>query len=180
MIVSNPYRNVLFLAPRTVKDNTIIGEEVNEDMIRVAVRQVQDIELMKIIGSSLLRRLQELVYQKLIDQEAYGAYKVLLDEYIQPYLLSMTVANISFDLAYKYRNKGVINTYDEHITNTPYDDIALLVQKHKVNAASYREYLVKFLRTNRASYPELADGCDCGVIAAPDPKEANPVPFYLG
>lgn len=180
MITANEYRTVLFLSPRTVKNNTIIGEEVNEDMIRVAVRQVQDIDLNKIIGSALLQKLQQLIAQGTIAEESNTAYKVLLDEYILPYMQSMVVASISFDLAYKWRNKGVITTSDERIENTPYDDVARLVQKHKVNAAAYREYLVKFLCAHSNDYPELCSSCDCGALASPTTSSVPPVPFYLG
>lgn len=180
MITPNEYRTVLFLSPRTVKNNTIIGEEVNEDIIRVAVRQVQDIELTKIIGSALVMKLQQLIAQGQIAQETNIAYKVLLDEYIQPYLMATVVAAISFDLSYKWRNKGVITTGDERIGNTPYDDIARLVQKNKVDAAAYREYLVKFLCTHANDYPELQSACDCSALASPATSNVPPVPFYLG
>ena len=180
MIQANPYKNVLFLAPTTVKKNTIIGEEVNEDMIRVAVRQAQDIDLQKIIGSCLMRRLQELIQEDEIGLEANAPYKVLLDEYIIPYMEALVVSNIAFDLSYKYRNKGVITTGDDRINNVLYDDVARLTQKHKVNAEAYKDYLCKFLETNGSDYPELTCGDCSNALETKDTKRTAPVPFYLG
>lgn len=180
MIAANPYKNVLFLSPRTIKNNTIIGEEVNEDMIRVAVRQAQDIDLQKIIGSCLMRHLQELIAAQTIGETANAPYKVLLDEYISPYMEALVVSNIAFDLSYKYRNKGVLVSGDEKIENSTYSNIALLTQKHRVNAEAYKDYLCKFLVTNAADYPELACG-DCGsALEQHDTKRTAPVPFFLG
>lgn len=179
MIQPNQYRNVLLLSPTYVKQVSIIGEEVNEDTIRVAVRKVQDVDLQKVLGSRLLRKLQELIGTNAIGSEGNESYKLLLDEYAVPYMRELVVADISFDLGYKWRNKGIITTNDEYIANTPFGDIARLVDKHKVTAEAYRTYLCKFLCTNSSAYPEL--NCDCGDALEPSStKPADPTPFYLG
>lgn len=179
MIQANEYKNVLLLSPTYVKQVSIVGEEVNEDTIRIAVRKVQDVDLQKVIGSNLLRKLQALIGTNTVSAEENANYKLLLDEYIAPYMREMVVADISFDLAYKYRNKGIITTNDEYVANTPFGDIARLVDKHKVTAEAYRTYLCKFLCTNGGSYPEL--NCSCGDALEPSRiKPADPTPFYLG
>ena len=179
MIQPNQYKNVLLLSPVYVKQVSIIGEEVNEDTIRVAVRKVQDVDLQKVLGSNLLRKLQELIGTNAVASEGNEHYKMLLDEYIAPYMREMVVADISFDLGYKWRNKGIITTNDEYIANTPFGDIARLVDKHKVTAEAYRTYLCKFLCTNGANYPELNCSCDGGLEPSRI-KPADPTPFYLG
>ena len=179
MIAPNEYRTVLFLAPQGIKETTIIGEEVNEDVIRTAVRKVQDVELQKTIGSELLRRLQELIGTNVINDTANEPYKTLLDEYIQPYMQAAVVAEIAYSLAYKFRNKGVIETYDTNVTDAAYTDVAKLVQKYKVDAAAYRDYLCKYLQANSALYPELC-GCSCSALEDTYRKPTAPCPFYLG
>jgi hypothetical protein len=179
MITPNEYRTVLFLAPQDIKETTIIGEEVNENVIRSAVCTVQDVDLQKTIGSNLLRRLQELVGTDDIRDAQYEPYKVLLDEYIQPYMQAAVVAEIAYSLAYKFRNKGVIETYDTNVTNAAYNDIAKLIQKYKVDAAAYRDYLCKYLKANSSLYPELC-GCSCSALEDSYRKPSAPCPFYLG
>lgn len=179
MITPNEYRTVLFLAPQNIKATTIIGEEVNEDVIRTAVRKVQDVDLQRTIGSNLLRRLQELIGTGHIGDAEYEPYKIVLDEYIQPYMQAAVVAEIAYSLAYKFRNKGIIETSDTNVINAAYGDIAKLIQKYKVDADAYRDFLCKYLKANSTLYPELC-GCNCDALENASPKPSAPCPFYLG
>lgn len=177
MIQTNPYNKVILIDPTTIKDTTIIGSEVDDAMIRATAVKVQKIELQKAIGSSLLRKLQQLVKENEISLEQNAKYKVLLDEYITPYLSAMVVSDIAFDLTFKFRNKGVIDSIDTNINSVSFGDIARLTEKHKIIAATYRDYLCKFLCSNSAEYPELHD-CANEIVGADLHKEF-PCPIVL-
>lgn len=174
MIQTNPYNKVLLIDPLTIKSNTIIGSEVDDAVIRTAVVQVQTIDLQKIIGSALLRKLQEMIKNKTIADNP--AYKALLDEYIIPYLNAAVVANIAFDLSYKFRNKGVIDSVDSNINSVSFGDIAKLTEKHKIIAGEYRNFLCQFLCSNGADYPELHQ---CNSLVNSDIVREYECPFFI-
>jgi len=174
MIATNPYSKVLLIDPTAIKSNTVIGSEVDDAVIRTAVVKVQNIDLQKVIGSALMRKLQELV--KLGTISSATNYKVLLDEYIVPYLNALVVADIAFDLTYKLRNKGVIDSVGNNINSVPYSDIAKLTEKHKIIAGEYRNFLCTFLCSNSANYPELSA---CGSLLHSDITHEYECPFLL-
>lgn len=90
----NNYPNVLLIGPKTVKRLSPINENVEEQDIFNAVLSTQNIDLQNIIGNRLLWKLQELIATANINNILYVDYKILLDNYITPFLSAVTTFKV--------------------------------------------------------------------------------------
>lgn len=145
---------VFLISDSTLKNETIINDNTGVEYIAPAIETAQDIYLQQLIGSQLLERLYDLVVTNDINTEEYAEYKKLLDDYITNYLKYKVLSEITIPLAYKYRNTGVIQTYNEN-TNTPTMRDANLVQNHyDLRATFYAERLSSYLCANADLFPE--------------------------
>lgn len=77
---------VLLISEATLKKYTLINDNVDGMYILPAIQSAQDVDLDTIIGTALNTKLQELVKTGDIVSEEYSAYKLLLDDYITPYM----------------------------------------------------------------------------------------------
>ena len=95
--------DTLLISWTKVKQYTDINDSLDADLIKNAIREAQDIELQRVIGT--------LLYQKLIsDVQASsltGAYQTLVNDYIQDMLLYASYYNIRFiySKCYLVKNK---------------------------------------------------------------------------
>ena len=111
---------VLLISEKTLKSNGVINNNVDGMYILPAIEYAQDAGLQPIIGTKLYNKLMDLVSDSSIQQET--DYKVLLDEYVTPYLLNKVTADIQIPLNYKLRNQGVVqNQADNTIVPTMKD-----------------------------------------------------------
>lgn len=148
----NLYHNVLLCSARVIKSESVINDNVEEGTIMSTLRYVQDIQLTNIIGKKLVWRLQELVATTGIKEDEYIHYKVLLDDYITPYLVHMTVAELIPIISLKIRNKGLIKTSDEHLEVASFREMMSMREIYRQKADSYANNLKKFLCKNHSLY----------------------------
>lgn len=157
---------VFLISETTLKNETIINDNMGSEYIGPAIETSQDIYLQQLIGTELLDRLYELVKTNQINDDKFSQYKRLIDDYITNYLKFKVLSEITIPLAYKYRNVGVVQTSNEH-TTTPTMRDAGLVQNHYENRATfYAERLTSFLCANSGSFPEWKSSRDSSDIVA--------------
>lgn len=155
------WNNVLLIGSGDVKNITIVNSNVSDEFVGYAIRDTQNIDLQSIIGTSLLDKIKELVYNEIkgldnaLSDEYNVAYKELLDGYIKPFLVHQSVVNVLIPISYKVRNMGVIKTSDTNIANAEMDDIKYLMQYYNNQASFYQTMLSKYLCTFKDAYPEL-------------------------
>lgn len=155
------WNKVLLIGAGEVKNVTIINSNVGDEYIGYAIRDTQNVDLQGIIGTSLLEKIKELVYNKIkgiendIDDDLNIAYNDLLEEFIKPYLIHQSVVNILIPIAYKMRNMGVVKTSDSNISNADMDEIKYLMQYYDNQASFFETRLSKYLCTHKDAFPEL-------------------------
>lgn len=168
-------KKVMLVGPDAVKSGSYVNYNVDDGVIGASIREGQEIHLQSIIGSNLLYRLQELVYNSLkgnadsIDDDENEIYKTLLDDYVEPYMVNKVQALICVPVSFKVRNLGVSKNSDTN-TNAPTLQEVMAVQKrYNTMAARYATYLSKFLCIHRSELPELDEGntCGCGDFVKP-------------
>lgn len=146
---------IFILSEKRLKENTIIGDNVDTKYLYPALQLAQEISLVEIIGSALYKR----IITDIENNTLNGDYKTLVDDYILPYLEFETVARIGSLLQYKYRNGGVVTNQDEHFNTAEKDMLFFLFDENKNNASAYADRLKKELMCNCSKYPELHE---CG------------------
>ena len=163
-------KNVLLEAPDDIKASTYLNNNVDDKMLGAALKETQDIHLQSIIGSSLLYRLKELVFNAIeenedtIDDEENAAYKTLLDDYVQPYIEAKVQAVLPLMVTFKTRNLGLTKADDDNVKSGDKSDVMLVQNRYNSVADRYATALSKYLCKNKSFYPELNDATECGCV----------------
>lgn len=167
-------KKIMLVSPEAVKAGSYVNFNVDDGVVGTSIREGQQIHLQSVIGSNLLYRLQQLVYNKKegleddIDDDANWVYKELLDDYVQPYLVNKVQALICVPVSFKVRNLGVVRTKDTNVDGPTLREVMAVQNRYNTMAAKYATYLSKYLCAHRAELPELDEtDCGCGVFVPP-------------
>lgn len=153
---------VFLISEQTLKDATILGANVEGKYIRQAIQTAQDLRLQTVIGTNLYHKLCELVE----DESVSGAYKILLDDYISPFLQNAVLADLTLKIAYKFRNEGVVTTTSENVAQPVLSDVQAIKAQYETAAGGYATLMTKWLVANSTSIPEYCVQRDCADIQA--------------
>lgn len=140
---------VLLISEETLKSETVINDNVDDAYIRPAIECSQDIYLHQLIGTSLLNDLCAKVRENTLTDDD----KLLLDEYITPYLKFKVCSEITLVLAYKYRNAGIVQTQTDFVSNSIMKDAQLMKDYYDQRANFYAIRLTDWLCANSAKFP---------------------------
>lgn len=171
---------VLLVSEDTLKSYSTLNDNFFGKNILPCIKTSQDIELQQIIGSCLYNALCEKVDNGSITDLENAQYKVLLDEYIQPYLIYITLAHIVTETSTKLSNFGTMQSSDEHLVNVSLEERSLVRQQYTYYADNYCKQMQSFLKANKEAYPELECGCDCSDQTKPNLDSAANIPLWLG
>ena len=167
---------VLLVSEQTLKKNSVVNNNVDGMYLLPAIEYAQDAGLQPIIGTKLYNKLMELVEDGSISE--LPDYKLLLDEYVTPYLINKVTADIQIPLAYKVRNQGVIQQTGENTYVPSLKDLQYVVQNYENKANFYSNRLSDYLKANRSKYPEYCSVDSCADM--PSNKNAYNTGIYLG
>ena len=78
------YNNILLISEQTLKADSLINDNVDNQYILPAITLAQDTGLQPLIGTKLFQKLQKLVNDSEIGLAANAIYKTLLDDYVTP------------------------------------------------------------------------------------------------
>ncbi len=149
------YHNVLLTSEDKIKEVAPIDPNLAGEMIYAALQTAQDMCLEPVIGTAMLRRLQELVGTGEIANEENVNYKYLLDHYIRKYLTARTIADLIPNISVKIANIGTVKAGDEKLTNIPEDEMDALQDKFTNQADFYGKSLCDYLKRHADDYAEL-------------------------
>lgn len=180
-------KNIMLVAPNTVKGASWIQNNVSDDMLGTAIREAQEEYLVTITGRLLLERLKELVARSIdklddnIDSEENVCYKDLLDGYVVPYLVAQSVVSLCLPLTYKIRNVGVVQNSDTNVQAQYIETVAKMQNHFRSDAMRKATALSKWLCKNRKCFDELnASSCGCEPEQPAIGKTFVNVPLNLG
>lgn len=147
-------KNVLLISESTLKKYTLINDNMDGVYILPAIQMAQDIDLDTAIGTKLCNKLKELVRTGDIAKEGYSNYKLLLDDYVTPYLAWQTMTAVQISIDYKMTNSGVIQNDDERKSHLDYKNAAALRNQYQKYANAFLTKLKNYLCANSNKYPE--------------------------
>ena len=155
------YVNTLLISPTELKSESLINSNCDDKPLSNIVTTTQEIYLVKITGTALMRKLQELVYNEVkglpnnITQEGNEHYLDLLENYVKPYLRYHAVKSFLVENSFKFRNAGVVRVSDTNMNYTSVEDIKFLQQHFSTYIAEYEDRLSKYLCSNKSNFPEI-------------------------
>jgi hypothetical protein len=169
---------VFLISEQTVKKNSVINNNVDGLYLLPAIEYAQDAGLQPLLGSKLYNKLMDLVENSEITNPVNANYKLLLDEYIQPYLINKVTAEIQLPLAYKLRNQGVVQQTGENTYVPSLKDVQYVIQDYENKANFYGNRMSDYLHANISKYPEYCSVDSCADM--PSNKNAYNTSIYLG
>lgn len=167
---------VLLISEKTLKENSVINNNVDGMYVLPAIEYAMDAGLQPLIGTKLYNRLMDMVEDGTIENN--NDYKYLLDEYITPFLLNKVTAEIQIPLAFKLRNQGVVQQTGENTYVPSLKDMQYVTQNYENKANFYGNRLSDFLHANRSKYPEYCKIDSCADM--PSDSGAYKTGLYLG
>ena len=137
------------------REFTDVDNNLDTTLIKNAIREAQDIELQRLLGT--------LLYQKLlsdVDTDSLtGNYKTLVDSYVQDFLIYATYFYSLDSIYLRSRNNGLIQPNGGE--NSDSVDRSLYNMKRqtvKGKMEYYAERLKNYLIEEEALFPELTQG----------------------
>ena len=147
--------DVLLISEDYIKSITNISDNLANDYLLPSIKLAQDIDLESTIGTQLLEKIQELIYNNDISNQENEMYKLLLDNYVQPYLAYATIKHLTPTVAYKLANQGVVRTDDEKSYNITSNEVDKVIDYYSHLSNTYKKRLQLFLIANYNEFPEL-------------------------
>lgn len=148
--------DVILIDPDVIRAETSLDFNTSGSFLLPAIVEAQAIDLEEVIGSCLLSALK----QRVSDNEVEDQYKVLLEEYIHPFLKYAVLARIVVPITYKMANIGVVTTSDSEVHNISYADVALIKEYYIKERDVFKRRLQRYLCSHRSEFVELRD-CSC-------------------
>lgn len=135
-----------------VRNFTDINQMVDTDLLKNNIRVAQDYYLQSIIGT--------LLYQKLLSDvdssSLTGAYKTLVDDYIQDYILYATYYESLESIYLRPRNNGLLRPNGGENSDPVDKDLYEMKRQSIENKMTfYAEKLTDYILEEEASFPEL-------------------------
>ena len=155
------YTNTLLISPTELKSESLINSNCDDKPLSNIVTTTQEIYLVKITGTALMRKLQELVYNEVkglpnnITQEGNEHYLDLLENYVKPYLRYHALKSFLVENSFKFRSAGVVRVSDTNMNYTSVEDIKFLQSHFTTYIAEYEDRLSKYLCSNKSNFPEI-------------------------
>ena len=150
---------VLLTSSDYIKAHSGLNDNTYDKMIQPALERAQEISLSGAIGDCLVTSLQNKISDGSISSQGNVLYKLLLDNYIQPYLTYTVLANVTLELGQVAGNGGVDFLTDEHRQSLSFDERNRYKDYWLHHAEAYKLKMLKFLKNNRGAFPEFDECC---------------------
>ena len=155
---------VLLISEDYIKSNSALNDNIFGKFLTPAIVEAQDINLQTYLGECLYKTILGMVADGSITASTNEAYKALLDDCIQPYLLYQIQANIVPVLNVKMGNIGSVVSNDEHISTLSQSNIDLVQSDFQHKADFYAQRMLNFILNHSSEFN--LDECACKELNA--------------
>lgn len=141
--------NALFLSEQSLKDASLIDQNVDMKTLLPTIKFVQDIHLTRLLGSGLFADLQN----KIVSSSLNSNETFLLNAYIEPVMIWYVTQESYLLTTYKMKNKGVQVQSADNSQAASMSDLEVLADKAQQKADWYGQRLINYLIANAGLYP---------------------------
>ena len=163
-------QHTLYISSTRLKKDSAIGGSVSDDLIMPYILLAQDMNILPILGTDLDAKLKSDIQGGTLT----GAYKTLVETYIQPALVQFAFVSLVPYLRLRFVNNAVVvmGATDQSASAT-YDDLKPVMDTATDAAEFYRQRCIDYLRNNQTSFPEYSSNTGADL----DPTTRN---YYAG
>jgi hypothetical protein len=138
---------VLLVSEKKLKAYTNINRNVDQDILKAELQISQDIDLQTILGTKFYKHLMD---QVTISGDTFSPEeKILVDEYIAPYLIQTSYFNAIPFIMYRTMNNGIVQGTQENATSIDTGTMQYLRNIQKQRADFYLQRLMDYLLIGR-------------------------------
>ena len=163
-------QHTLYISSTRLKKDSAIGGSVSDDLVMPYILLAQDMSILPILGTDLDAKLKSDIQGGSLT----GAYKTLVETYIQPALVQFAFVSLVPYLRLRFVNNAVVvmGATDQSSSAT-YDDLKPVMDTATDAAEFYRQRCIDYLRNNQTSFPEYSSNTGADL----DPTTRN---YYAG
>jgi hypothetical protein len=163
-------QHTLYISATRIKKDTALGGSVDDNIIMPYILLAQDMFILPVLGTDLDAKLKSDIQGSSLT----GAYKTLVETYIQPALVQFAFQELAPFLRLRFVNNAVvIMGANDQSSSASYEDIKPLIDRSKDAGEFYRQRLIDYIRNNTSSFPEYSTNTGADL----DPTTRN---YYAG
>jgi enoyl-CoA hydratase/carnithine racemase len=132
----------LLISTENVKRLGLVNENVNDKLIAVAIRRVQDLKLQE----ALTTPLYTVLMQKVVNNDVSGVYADLMNDYVAPCMVAYVDAYVAIFSNSKITNKTTGAIQDNNIRPAG-NELVDFTDKLEKQAMFYAQRLIDYLET---------------------------------
>lgn len=140
---------VYFISVSFLKDNTPINENLDDKLLKSAIKEAQEVYVRDVIGSGIYNELQDQAFNGTLTADN----TTLLDSYIAPCLKYYTLVESMLPMTFKFLNKSVSSRTADNANPITPSELTLIEQRYRDKAEYYAERLRDYLKENTTLYP---------------------------
>lgn len=141
--------NILFISESTLKDRSLLQDNVDPKLIRPTIKQAQDMYIEPILGSGLYQELQT----QIEDANVSVLNAKLLNLYITDCICWYVASEMVMSLGFKMTNKNVLRKTSENSNDASLSELFDLMEYYKNKAQWYAQRITNYLCENITDYP---------------------------
>jgi hypothetical protein len=147
--------NTVFISESSLKEASIINENVDMKMLTPTIKLIQDIYLLRILGTGLFVDLQNKIARSASgDTNALNSNELfLLDAYIAPLMIWGVMKEAPITLTYKYMNKGIEKMFSDNAQPANMEELSSLIDRASDRFDWYCQRTIFYLNANTQLYP---------------------------
>ena len=163
-------QHTLYISSTRLKKDSAIGGSVSDDLVMPYILLAQDMNILPILGTDLDNKLKSEIQAGTLA----GAYKTLVETYIQPALVQFAFVSLVPYLRLRFVNNAVVvmGATDQSSSAT-YEDLKPVMDTATDAAEFYRQRCIDYLRNNSSSFTEYTSNTGADL----DPTTRN---YYAG
>ncbi len=148
--------DVLFCSKEdVVRKSTMLSGSIDADSLIPAMHLAQTQYLREIIGTDLYNKFSADITALINSGTTFPAtYKALLDDFIKPILVHLTVHEFLKTAHVTVSNKGVFKHTSENATDVNQSELKELIQVARDRAESYTQRFLDYMAFNSSGFPE--------------------------
>jgi hypothetical protein len=141
--------NILFISETTLKDRSLLQDNVDPKLIRPTIKQAQDMYIEPILGTGLYQELQT----QIEDATVSVLNAKLLNLYITDCICWYVASEMVMSLGFKMTNKNVLRKNSENSNDASLSELFDLMEYYKNKAQWYAQRVTNYLCENIVDYP---------------------------
>lgn len=169
--------SVLFISEQTLKERSIVNDNVDTKIVRFAIETAQDLYIHPVLGTDLYEELINGVQNNNLSTDE----TFLLNNYIRNTLIYYTLCELPMPLTYKFYNKAVSKKTSDNSELPTMSETVDIMNYYKNRAEWYENRLVRYLKESERSnkFPSYTNWSDRSDLIRPK-KYSYTTSIYLG